>query len=404
MPPDIPFPDIHPEYTDADLPPLPPFEQSGIDWKDNPPKQNQPPKVKFFHEIEEVQKNWYWYPYIRRGAVTTITATQGTGKSLLICKLAAMASRGERHKLPFHDLWENYHPFTEPETTLYLNAEDDPDTDTKGRLRVCGADMSKVGFIEAKDMGINFYSPHIEEWIKQASPTAVAFDPVQQFFTGTDPHGVQLDMNSSASVRPIMTRLKELARKYNFALLLICHPNKNGGQSALHSTMGSNDFTAAPRSAFYIGRNPNAKEQRIIAVTKANSIPDNHQKSLAYRIDFNNGGIVWEGESPLQADDITSNKRSSKQPEADTDKPKTLIERAKDFIYKTVEDHGGYMLRSELFKLAKAEGFTESTLNDARARSKDLVMATRRGGGKPTYWFTEGNAPMEQVQLSSIAE
>jgi len=399
IPPDIPFPDIPQEYAEADLPPLPPFEQDGRCWVDNPRQQRKPPpKVKFFSEIEEVQKNWYWYPYIRRGAVTTITATQGTGKSLLICKLAAMASRGERHKLPFHSLWENYQP-TEPETTLYLNAEDDPDADTKGRLRVCGADMSKVAFVEAKDMGINFYSPHLEEWIKQANPTAVAFDPVQQFFTGNDPHGAQLDMNNSASARPIMTLLKELARKYNFALLLVCHPNKNGNQSALHSTMGSNDFTAAPRSAFYIGRNPEDKEQRIIAVTKANSVPDNHQKSLAYRIDFNSDGIVWDGESPLQADDITSNRRSSKKP-TETEEKLTNKDRAKDWLCDYLEANSGYAMRSAIFTAAKADGFKEWALNDARKALAGLVKATERGGrGKTTYWHIEGRLPPEQMEL-----
>ncbi|MCL2198766.1 MAG: AAA family ATPase [Defluviitaleaceae bacterium] len=365
-----------------------------------PPQPKEPlPKIKFFNEIEEIQKNWYWYPYIRRGAITTVTATQGTGKSLLICKLAAMASRGERHTLPFHNLWDNFQP-TEPEATLYLNSEDDPDTDTKGRLRVCGADMSKVAFVEAKDMGINFYNPHIEEWIKQANPTAVAFDPTQQFFSGVDPSGVQLDMNNSASVRPIMTHLKELARKYNFALLLICHPNKNGHHSALHSTMGSNDFTAAPRSAFYIGRNPEDKEQRIIAVTKANSVPDNHQKSLAYRIDFHSGGIVWEGESPLQADDITSNRRSSKKP-TETEEKLSNKDRAKNWLCEYLEENGGYAMRSMIFIAAKTDGFKEWAINDARNALAGLIKVTDKGRGKTTYWYTEGNLPPEQMEMNS---
>ena len=163
--------------------------------------------------------------------------------------------------------------------------------------------------------------------------------------------------------------------------------------------MGSNDFTAAQRSAFYIGRNPEDKEQRIIAVTKANSVPDNHQKSLAYRIDFHSGGIVWEGESPLQADDITSNRRSSKKP-SETEEKLSNKDRAKNWLCEYLEENGGYAMRSVIFAAAKVEGFKEWAINDARNALAGLIKVTdKKGRGKTTYWYTVGNLPPEQMEI-----
>jgi hypothetical protein len=105
---------------------------------DVPPIEETPDYAGMLHsfaEVEEQEADFYWYPYIRRGGINTITAIQSTGKSLINCKLAAMASLGRRGELPLFDRWdrhgEKHGPFDKPETTIYLNVEDDPATDTK---------------------------------------------------------------------------------------------------------------------------------------------------------------------------------------------------------------------------------------------------------------------------------
>ena len=365
---------------------------------DTATEQAKVSKLKWFSDVTPREKQWFWYPYVRLGAITTITAVQATGKSLLICKLAAMASRGKRHELPFHDLWGGYIPFdTEPEVTLYFNAEDDPAEETVYRLKACNADESKIAYIESKDMGINFYSSDIEDFIKESQAKLVVFDPVQQFFTGVDPSGVQLDMNNSSSVRPVMTILKDLARKYECAIVLICHPNKNNFQSALYSTMGSNDFTAAPRSALYLGRNPDDSEQRIIAVTKANSVPDFHQKSLSFLIDFKKGGIVFTGESDLQADDIRESRRSSHK--NDEEKPQTQLELAQEIIDATINTGGGYASVKDIEKACTSKDIPQATMYRAKSKMKHIRNRGKGGNSMGAYWYFEGHEPPEQMDL-----
>lgn len=359
----------------------------------NPESQQEVPPLVWFNDVQKKDIDWYWYPYIRRGALNSIVATQGTGKSYLMCKVAAMASVGKRHELPLHDRHNNYHPFGEPETTLYLNAEDDPEEDTKLRLELCGADVSKIATVNLSDINVNFYNPCIEEWIKQAKPSMLVFDPVQQFFTSVDPHGKPLDMNDSSSVRPALTHLKMLAKKYNVAIVLIMHPNKSILNSALYAAMGSNDFTAAPRSALFIGRDPEDKERRVITITKANSVPDKDQISYTFKWDTEKGGIYFDGETDLQADDIRETRRKARNEFSEPTKKETAIE----WLENLLDENGGYMKFSDIEKQRKETDITHSTLHRAKNKCRDFIKDTGKGQGKITYWYIVGYEPPEQL-------
>jgi hypothetical protein len=380
-------------------------EQENREWREKQSKQQcngqqqgqsllphyeLPSTLIWFDKVECKDIDWYWYPYIRRGAINAIVATQGTGKSYLMCMVAAIASRGKRHELPFQDRHSNYHPFTEPEKTLYLNAEDDPEEDTRRRLDLCDADLSKIATVDLQAMAINFYDPSIEIWIKEANPSLVVFDPIQQFFTGIDPHGKALDMNDSASVRPIFTHIKMLAKKYNVAVVFIMHPNKNNMQSALYAAMGSNDMTAAPRSAVYIGRDPEDKERRIIAITKANSVPDRDQVSLAYKWDDEKGGIYFDGESDLQADDIRDTRRKNRTA---GDIPPNKTQEAIVWLEDLLTAHNGYMLLKDIEKTRANTEITSYAMYEAKKKCKDFIKDTGKGKGIITYWYIVGYEP-----------
>ena len=369
-------------------------ERKGMDNTDAPTR----PKVRSFADVVPKKQDWWWYPFIRNGAVNTFTALQGTGKSFLAGKAAAEASLGRRLTLPFQSLFYGdimpWEMDCEPETTLLLNAEDDPDTETVHRLMAMGADLNYVKYVDVSDLNINVYDPCIEAWIKEVNPTSIWLDPIQQFFSGKDPHGTTMNMNDSASVRPALTHLKSIARRHNKAIVLICHPNKNNLQNALQSTMGSNDFTAAPRSAVYIGLNPDNKEQRIMTLVKSNSVPDKHKKSLAYEFDMDNGGIVFAGESDLQADDVKLFSKSKAKPD---DEKKTAIEEAQITIDEAIETHGGCATSQQVQAYCTDKGISKPTMY--RAKEKMTHVKSTRRGAIPVYWYFEGNDPSEQMKM-----
>ena len=68
--------------------------QSAQNGKPFDPRQPLPPKslVKWFADVKPRPVDFYWYPFLRRGGVNTVTGTQGTGKSLLICFIVSEAS------------------------------------------------------------------------------------------------------------------------------------------------------------------------------------------------------------------------------------------------------------------------------------------------------------------------
>ena len=63
-------------------------------------------------------------------------------------------------------------------------------------------------------------------------------------------------MNSANEVRETLKPLKQLAQKYNCAIVLIIRLNKNSGAKATPRNMGSTDFVASARSILIGTENP----------------------------------------------------------------------------------------------------------------------------------------------------
>ena len=339
------------------------------------------PKVKWFTDVVPKQRNWLWYPFLRQGKINLINATQGTGKSTFNCWIAARLSRGEFDKLPLHDRWAAYNAFDRtPRTTLILNAEDSPDEDTAERLIKCGADMSKIAYVETKDLNINLYSADIENWIIETKASLVIFDPIQQFFSGVDPHGNPMSMNDAQSVRPALTHLTALAEKYNVTVIIVTHPNKDRTKNALHSIMGSNDFSAQPRSALQIGYDPDCEmhgdNSRILSHLKSNSVPDCDKISLRLHFDYDNGVVVFDGESGLKADEVKDGQRKEK-----TAKEVNPIDEWLENIF----NENDRILLSEVKRRAENKGFSWVTVQKRKQRVGWIKHSTSKK--EPVEWY-----------------
>src|SRR5690625_93622 len=100
-------------------------------------------------------------------------------------------------------------------------------------------------------------------------------------------------MNMANEVREALKPLKELAQKYNVAIIIIMHLNKNSATTkATYRTMGSYDFVAMARSVLLITENPENKSERLLIPIKTNIMKENEKRTLSYKIN-NNGVIEW---------------------------------------------------------------------------------------------------------------
>ena len=76
-----------------------------------------------------------WRPYFVRGAVNLLEGDSNVGKTFFLCWLAAVASAGL--PLPGRDA-------IDPQSVLFLSAEDDAETTLVKRLARMGADLKRV--------------------------------------------------------------------------------------------------------------------------------------------------------------------------------------------------------------------------------------------------------------------
>ena len=311
--------------------------------------------------VEDAEIKWLYCPYIPRGKVTLCSAHPGSGKTWVMCYAVACVSVGKQ----FFDI----SPFAlKPENAMYITAEDGLGDTIKRRLRACGADMTKVYSIRDPNAEMTFENPKLEEIIKEVRPALLVMDPMQAYI------GANVEMNAANKTRPVLNRLVSLAERYDTAIVLVCHLNKNEKGSSITRTIGSMDIPGVARSAIAIGNVPNEEIQKFMSHEKSSNAP--RGKTKLFHIDPDNGGIVIDGESNLTMDEYNSLRNSNHRKNTD-------IEAAKLFLLDQIPN--GKRLASELRNLGEANGFSYDTLN--RARIELNIESKQEGFRGPYYWI-----------------
>ena len=196
-------------------------------------------------DVEEKVVQWLWYPFIPFGKVTLIQGNPGKGKTWLAMALAAYCTN--RKELP------NVLPI-EPFNVLYQTAEDGIGDTIKPRLAKCGADMTRVRFINEEEQQLSMTDERIEKAIRQNNVKLMIMDPIQAYL------GANVDMNRANEIRPLFRNLSNIAERTGCAIVLIGHLNKSSGSQSDYRTLGSVDIAAAVRSILFVER---LKKRRI---------------------------------------------------------------------------------------------------------------------------------------------
>lgn len=314
-----------------------------------------------FDDVEEEEIKWLYQPYVPRGKITLCAAYPGVGKTYLLCYMAACVSVGKQ----FFDIV----PFgSEPENVLYLTSEDGLGDTLKKRLRICGADMTRIYSVSSVET-ITFDSPKIEHMIKQVHPALLIFDPFQSYI------GENVELNAANKTRAQLNNLVYLAEKYNVAIVLICHFNKNQKGDAITRIIGSTDIVGVSRSYLALGKVPD--EENLKYMSHEKSSLDKRGRTILFEINPNAGGICKIGESSLSMDDYVKQACEGKRRSAPE------LQEAIDFIRNQMPD--GKRAAKEIETLADANGISYRTLSRAR---KELGIISKREDFKGSYiWF-----------------
>lgn len=164
-------------------------------WRD---AREKPVPVMKMSEVEETVVQWLWYPFIPFGKVTLIQGNPGKGKTWLAMAIAAYCTNGK--ELP------NALPI-EPFNVLYQTAEDGIADTIKPRLAKCGADMTRVRFINEDEKQLFMTDDRIEKAIRQNSVRLMIMDPIQAYL------GANVDTNRANEIRPLFRHLSTIAER-----------------------------------------------------------------------------------------------------------------------------------------------------------------------------------------------
>ena len=241
---------------------------AGIDKKDMAEKiplkkkqvqEENPIPVTKMSDVEEKVVQWLWYPFIPFGKVTLIQGNPGKGKTWLAMALCAYCTAGR--ELP------NALPI-EPFNVFYQTAEDGVGDTIKPRLAKCGADMTRVRFINEEEKQLSMTDERIEKAIRQNDVRLMIMDPIQAY-------------------------------------------------------LGANvDIAAAVRSILFVEKVEKEKSQDIRVVYQQKDSLAKKENPVAFSL--SDDGLVWKGEYDISIDDLLAGNTGTKK-ETKLEKAKKLI-------------------------------------------------------------------------------
>ena len=346
----------------------------------------EPPlKLINMESVEVEQIEWLFYPFIPYGKVTIIQGDPGEGKTTMVLQIIAKLTRGESI-LPIQliqgkeqmnckensrddseavdtDLQENVakQHLESPVNVIYQTAEDGLGDTIKPRLLAAGADCSRVLVIDDREQPLTMLDMRLEEAIIQTKARLVVLDPIQGFL------GADVDMHRANEIRPVMKRVAVLAEKYQCAIILIGHMNKNSNGKSSYRGLGSIDFQAAARSVLIVGRVKEEPETRVVCHVKSSLAPEG--KSIAFRLDKDNG-FEWIGEYDISADELLSGDNRGQK-----------SRQAKEFLLNILSV--GKTPQKKIEEEAKKHGIMMKTLRNVK---RELNIKSKKEG-KQWVWI-----------------
>lgn len=295
--------------------------------------------------VKPVEINWFWYPYMPRGRVTSIEGDPGVGKSWFTCGLAAAVSQGMR--LP------GMREAIRPANVLMLSVEDGLADTVVPRLTSLDADLKRI-YVPADttvldDRGMR----RLEGQIEKTKAALVVIDPVQ-FFMGS-----KTDINSANGVRGWTAPLALIAERTDTAICIVRHMRKsNGDGKAIYAGLGSIDFAASVRSILQVAEGD--ENLRFVNHIKSNNAPKG--KSMTFALTGNTiewGALVDPSGAMGYGLPGGAGGATGGRGRADTKKQKALA-----FLRAVLA--AGPVSVSEIENRGRDEGLTYSTLEKAK--------------------------------------
>ncbi len=327
----------------------------------------------------EEDAEWLVEGYISKKDITLLSAEGGVGKTTCWVTLAAAVSSGSRCFLDSDDA-----PDREPGTVLFLSTEDSVSVILKKRLVAAGADEDNIIALNiaadknGKLRKLKFGSEELKELIALYKPTLCVFDPIQAFI----PRGT--NMGDRGAMRDCIQTLAAWGVQYGTTFLIVSHTNKRQQASGRDRIADSADLWDISRSVLMMGWTQE-EGVRYLSHEKCNYGPK--QPTILFTID-GDGVIRKQGTVDKRDYDFMKERPRSRA---------TSREECKEWIIRTLEEHGGEMRLQDLHRLAETCGHTDGTMKHAKEElaKANQIRTYSRGYGSDKHWWIELTYPVE---------
>jgi hypothetical protein len=215
--------------------------------------------VERIDQTQELAPTWLWPGYLLRGATAVVGGRQGSSKGLFTVDLAARLTRG--------DTMPDGSGGGTPRNVLIVAREDDAAMALCPRLRVAGADLTRV-FWSYGDFTDGTPIPTMAE---AATHIAAAVRTHDIGLVIVDPLGawVEEDGNNGQQIRAVIDPLNRVVRETGCAVIFVAHLRKALADDPMDAFAGSVQVTAACRTAILITASQDGAE-RLVRVVKTN--------------------------------------------------------------------------------------------------------------------------------------
>lgn len=227
---------------------------------------------------------WLWDKRIPLGKLTMLVGDPGGGKSFISLAIASAVTRGRR--LP-----DDKGDPSAPARVLMLNFEDGLADTIRPRAEATGCDLARLAVIE----GVNeagqpqpFGAHHIpmldEQLGRMRDVRLLVIDPIAQLLG-------DVNTGKDNEVRAALQPLKELAERWNIAVVCVVHLRKAEAERTLYRVSGSIAFVGFARSVLLVAKEDDGG-RRSISRIKGNLSKDRSPSSLSLTM-RGSGGAEW---------------------------------------------------------------------------------------------------------------
>ncbi len=330
-------------------------------------KSVPPPKLSAASGVVIAEPKWLVPGYIPRYGVTTLGGEGGTGKTSIICNIAAATTTG---KHPFFMNGKEIPFQAEPEKVLFFSAEDSWEYVLGQRLINNGANMDLIKFLPPSDpnfVNLDLNGELLKQFIEEQRPGLVLLDPLQSFIPE------RLRMGDRNAMRKCLTPLLGYGETYKTTFIIVVHVNKQSGVYGRKRIADSSDIWDASRSVLMLGE---TQEKGVRYLSQEKSNYGKLEQTALYTLNDDGIPIFKAYTNKKDRDYIVAASSENRYAPA--------LEEAKDFIIDTLRERK-QMEVPELDELAAACGISKYSLKNAKTElRKDKEVHTWSVGNNHT--------------------